>query len=91
MQVFTGRTDEESFRDTLDGFYHWPCTFTFKFIVNRRDFPAILDLFADDAVRTRHSARGRYIALTVERQVGSSDEVVDVYRQAWGAGSVMAL
>ena len=91
MQVFTGRTDEESFRDTLDGFYHWPCTFTFKFIVARVDFPEILELFADDAVRTRHSSGGRYVALTVERQVTSSEEVVAVYRRAWSAAKVMPL
>ncbi len=91
MRVFSGQTNEASFQETLDAFYDWPCTFTFKFIVSRSDFPAILDLFADDAVRTRHSSRGRYVALTVERQVASSDEVVDVYRQAWGVASVMPL
>lgn len=91
MQVFSGGTDEVSFQQTLDAFYDWPCTFTFKFIVSRRDFPAVLDLFADDAVRTRHSARGRYVALTVERHVASSDEVVAVYRQAWSAALVISL
>ncbi len=91
MQVFTGRTDEESFRETLDAFYRWPCTYTFKFIVTRRDFPEILELFADDAVRTRHSSGGRYVALTVERQVASSKEVADVYRRAWQVDSVMPL
>ncbi len=91
MHVFAGETNEESFQETLDAFYDWPCTFTFKFIVSRNDFQAILDLFADDAVRTRHSSRGRYVALTVERQVRSSREVVAVYRQAWVIDSVMPL
>ncbi len=91
MQVFTGQTDETSFQETLDAFYCWPCTYTFKFIVHREDLRAILNLFSGDTVRTRHSARGRYVALTMERRVASSEEVIDVYRRAWGAGSVMVL
>ena len=42
----------DSFRSSLDANYDWPCLFPFKFIVPKDQSQTVLDLFADDPVKS---------------------------------------
>jgi len=85
-------TTETSFKERLDGYYDWPCSYLFKFIAPRERLEEIVALFGDGAeVTTRRSAKGNYVSVTAEVEMGSSDEVLEVYRQAHEIGGVMAL
>jgi putative lipoic acid-binding regulatory protein len=89
---FGGPTTEASFRERLDGYYDWPCSYLFKFIVPKDQVDQVLDLFDDGVeVTTRESKRGNYVSVTAEVEMGSSEEVVGLYRRAGEIDGVMPL
>lgn len=89
---FAGPTTEESFKERLDGYYDWPCGYLFKFIAPRERLDELVGLFDDETeVVTRESRRGNYVSVTAEVEMGSSDEVVGVYRRAGEIDGVMPL
>jgi len=52
----------------------------------------VVGLFGEGVeVTTRRSAKGNYVSVTAEVEMGSSDEVLEIYRQAHEIGGVMAL
>ena len=62
----------DSFRSSLDANYDWPCLFPFKFIVPKDQSQTVLDLFADDPVKSNESSSGRFIGYTMEMNMHSS-------------------
>lgn len=89
---FGGPTSEETFRQRLDGYYDWPCSYLFKFIAPKDRVEEVIELFGDEVdVRTRESKRGNYVSVTAEVEMGSSGEVVGVYRRAGEIDGVMPL
>ena len=81
----------ETFRASLDANYDWPSLYTFKFIVPREESGAVLDLFADDPVREKESANGRFVAFTMEMRMRSCDEVIAIYQRVARVPGVIAL
>ena len=81
----------ETFRTSLDANYDWPSLYTFKFIVPSEESDTVLDLFADDPVREKESANGRFIAYTMEMQMHSCDEVIAIYQRVARVPGVIAL
>lgn len=92
MEISTPGT-EQSFRERLDAFYDWPCGFLFKFIAPRERLGELEALFdgLDAKLSTRESKKGNYVSLTAELDVGSADEVIEIYRRAGEVEGVMAL
>ena len=85
-------TSERSFKERLDGYYDWPCAYTFKFIAPRERLEEVVALFdAEVAVSTRDSKRGNYVSVTAEVVMRDSEEVVAVYRRAGEIDGVMPL
>lgn len=90
--LFGGPTTEASFRERLDGYYDWPCSYLFKFIAPKDRVGDVVELFDDDVeVTTRESKRGNYVSVTAEVEMGSSEEVVGLYRRAGEIDGVMPL
>lgn len=81
----------DSFRSSLDANYEWPCLFPFKFIVPADQVKVVLDLFADDPVKSRESSSGRFTAYTMEINVHSSDEVIAIYQRVAQVPGVISL
>jgi uncharacterized protein len=89
---FGGPSTEESFKQRLDGYYDWPCSYLFKFIAPKERLDDLVALFDEgDGVQTRESKRGNYVSVTVELAMANSDEVVAVYRRAGEIDGVMPL
>ncbi len=84
-------TSLASFRASLDANYDWPALYTFKFIVPKEASDQVLDLFADDPVRTKESSNGRYIAFTMEMQMHSCDEVIAIYQRVARIPNIISL
>jgi uncharacterized protein len=85
---------EESLRSLkikLDECHQWPCRFMFKFIAPQDKINQLMALFAETPFSTRSSKNARFISLTVELEMQSSDEVIEVYRRAGEIDGVMAL
>lgn len=85
-------TTERSFKESLDGYYDWPCGYLFKFIAPRERLEEVVALFeVDTEVSTRESKKGNYVSVTAEMEMENSEAVVEVYRRAGEIEGVMPL
>ena len=75
----------------LDEFYTFPCPYVFKFIVPMARIDELTALFQGRPFTTRYSKNARYVSFTAEWEVGSSEEVISLYRQAEKIKGVIAL
>ncbi len=80
-----------NFQARLDEFHRWPRSFTFKFIAPREKTADLLSIFEGKPFTTRQSKSGRYVSLTAEWEISSSDEVIAIYRQVARIQGVLAL
>ena len=80
-----------SLKNKLDEFHQWPCPFMFKFIAPQDKINQLMAIFPATPFSTRCSKNARYISLTVELEMQSSDQVIAVYRRAGEIDGVMAL
>jgi hypothetical protein len=81
-----------TFREKLDRFYAWPSLYTFKFIVpseRRNDLKQLFPLHTTS--KERSSEKGKYISLTYQMMMPSSDSVIDVYKKASVIDGLVAL
>ena len=83
--------DKTSFKEKLDAAHQWPCEFTFKFIMQPTELGHFKRLFPDDRWHKRESAQGRYVCITMLRDVPDPDAVVEVYDRAAEIPGVMLL
>ena len=75
----------------LDEFYSFPCPYVFKFIAPMARIDEVTALFQGRPFTTRYSKNARYVSFTAEWEVGSSEEVISLYRQAAEIKGVIAL
>jgi putative lipoic acid-binding regulatory protein len=68
-------------KSKLRVFHEWPGPYLFKFIVPAEKKAELEALFEGHPYRVRSSRSGRYFSLTCERQMASSEEVIEVYRR----------
>jgi putative lipoic acid-binding regulatory protein len=72
---------ESNFRELLDANYCWPCSFPFKFIVPADKLDEILGLFSGEEYACRPSRTGKYVSVTIHKNVCSSEEVAQIYER----------
>ena len=65
-----------SFREKLDQHYAWPSLYVFKFIVPAGQEEALKKLFPKHIASEKQSKEGRYISVTVQMMMPSSEAVV---------------
>lgn len=92
------KTDQEidaindmSFDERLDATHDWPCAFVFKFIIRPPQLFDFQKLFPEETWTTRESSGGKYVCVTMEKHVGGSREVLEVYARARHIPGVMML
>ena len=68
-------------KSKLEVFHDWPGPYLFKFIVPQEKQEELESIFDGHPYRTRHSRNGRYVSLTCEREMRSSEDVIEVYRR----------
>lgn len=81
----------QSFREKLDQHYAWPSLYVFKFIVPAGQEEAVKKLFPNHIPSEKHSRRGKYISITVQMMMPSSEAVISVYEQASVIEGLIAL
>ncbi|NOT74710.1 MAG: DUF493 family protein [Cyclobacteriaceae bacterium] len=81
-----------SFREKLDQFYAWPSLYTFKFIVpaDKRDDLRLLFPMHTTAIE-KSSEKGKYVSLTYQMMMPSSEAVIDVYKKVEKIEGIVAL
>ena len=81
-----------SFRDKLDKFYAWPALYTFKFIVPNDKREDLRQLFPLHTTSTEKSSeKGKYVSLTYQMMMPSSESVIEVYKKVEGIEGIVAL
>jgi hypothetical protein len=83
--------DLQRFQERLDECHEWPCSYCFKFIVPHEQADVAENLFPDDTVRRRPSSKGKYVSITAEVRMETSDEVIEVYSRACKIPGVIML
>lgn len=82
----------DSFREKLDKHYAWPALYIFKFIVPAQKEEELRQLFPRHVVATeKRSEKGKYISLTYQMMMPSSDSVIEVYKRASAIEGIVAL
>ena len=81
-----------SFREKLDKYYAWPALYTFKFIIPAARQEDLRQLFPMHTTATEKSSEnGKYISLTYQMMMPSSDSVISVYRKVAVIEGIVAL
>lgn len=82
----------DSFREKLDKYYAWPSLYTFKFIIPAAKEVDLRQLFPLHTTATEKSSEnGKYISLTYQMMMPSSDSVIEVYKKVEGIEGIVAL
>jgi len=79
------------FKEKLDNNHIWPSIYMFKFIVPTGREEEINRLFPKNQLSSRYSKNGKYISITAQVMMQSSDEVIRVYERAHHVEGVIAL
>lgn len=81
-----------SFQEKLDKHYAWPSVYIFKFIVPSSKEVQLRGLFPlHTTVTEKSSGKGRYVSLTYEMMMPSSQSVIEVYKKASVIEGIVAL
>ena len=80
-----------SLQAKLDEFYTWPSPYMFKFIAPMARVDELTELFKGKPFTTRYSRTAKYVSITAEWEVASSEEVISFYREAKKIKGVIAL
>ncbi|PTN39067.1 DUF493 family protein [Desulfonatronum sp. SC1] len=84
--------DFDQFRKLLDEQCQWPSVYTFKFIVPKARAEELLAVFRScPEVSVRESSQGKYLSVTANMLMSSSDGVVAVYEAVAGIEGIIAL
>ncbi len=85
------RSSFESLKVALDAHVQWPTTYVFKFIVPAAELNHLLALLDPLPYSTRESRTGRYVSVTSEVEMESSEHVIAVYRRMSAVKGLMSL
>lgn len=81
-----------SFQEKLDRHYAWPALYIFKFIVPNDKKDELQQLFPLHVTTTEKvSGKGKYISLTYQMMMPSSESVIEVYKKASAVEGLVAL
>ena len=70
------------FKTLLDDQMNWPDYYSFKFVVKSVQKDSLLEVLENHTITERMSRNGNFVSVTSRKLVHSSDDVVEVYRQA---------
>ena len=79
------------FKEKLDAEHKFPGKYVFKFIVPVEKEDQVTGILPEGQLSKRSSKNQKYTSLTLIAQMGSSDEVVDIYQLAYKIEGIIAL
>lgn len=80
-----------SFRIKLDEHYSWPALYIFKFIVPVGKEDELKNLFPLHTSNDKLSTQGKYVSITFNMMMPSSDAVIEIYERASTVEGLIAL
>lgn len=79
------------FKEKLDDHHTWPSLYMFKFIVPVDKVDEIQQLFPKADIQSRYSRNKKYIGITAQLVMDSSEAVMHIYEKAHQVDGVIAL
>ena len=83
--------DKESFREKLEQQHSFPGEYLFKFIVPLVKEGEIRDILPEGHLTKRNSSSNNYVSVTLKTLVASSEEVLEVYENAYQIEGIISL
>lgn len=81
----------EEFKKKLDDIHDFPTIYMFKFIVTEDKTAAVDKLFPNSNLDYKPSSKGKYVSVTANVMMPSSDRVIDIYKEAKKIEGIIAL
>lgn len=83
--------EEQAFKEKLEAAHSFPGNYNFKFIV-KADQQGLVEKLVDKAeIKIKPSSGNKYVSVTLVVNVDTSDEVIEVYKQAKKIEGLIAL
>ena len=83
--------DTELFKKKLEANHDFPCSYMFKFIVPIRKKEALLNLLPKVDTKIKKSTSNKFISITLNMEIESSDKVIDIYNQVYQVEGLIAM
>jgi len=83
--------NSNSFKNSLDEEYNFPCDYNFKFIILSNSKEKIFNLIPDAKRIERTSKNGKYTSITLTHVVKNSSEILYIYEKASKIKGVISL
>ena len=81
----------QDFKEKLDNEHKWPTTYMFKFVVPSSNVSELKGVLSGEALQEKPSKSGKYVSITLQKRMNSSDEVVDIYMKTKHVEGLIAL
>lgn len=81
----------DSFKEKLDNTHSFPTLYVFKFIVKPNQVEQVEKLFPKHEVLLKPSSGGKYVSTTIKIMAGSSQEIIDYYKEAATIEGIISL
>lgn len=82
-----------NFKEKLENVEQFPCIYNFKFILTDGidKIEELRKILPNDEFTSKTSKTGKYVSITVKKEMQSADEVIAVYKQAGNIKGIMTL
>ena len=88
-----GKDFYAAFKEKLEQVESFPGKYSFKFIVKNEahKLDELKVIFPDETMQSNESKNGKYISLTITKEVKDADEVIAYYKKAAAIEGIMML
>jgi len=83
--------DEQAFKEKLENNHDFPGKYIFKFIIKPEYQSKVESLLEDADVRLKPSSGNKYLSVTMQKEMASSQEVIEVYKEAYKIDGIISL
>lgn len=83
--------DEQAFKQKLEDTHDFPGEYTFKFIIKPEHKESVTRLIKGASMKLKPSSGKKYLSVTLQKRMASSQEVVDVYKEAYKIDGIISL
>ncbi len=81
----------DKLRALLEQQYVWPAAYTFKFVIKAELLDEFKAKVTVDITATRESGGGKYLAITAQKLILHTEQVIDIYQQAQQIKGIISL
>jgi len=83
--------DENAFKEKLESNHEFPGEYIFKFIVKPEHQAEVEGLLEGADIKLKPSSGNKYVSITLHKKMSSSEEVIEVYKEAHKIEGIIAL